>query len=205
MQKDWGYAALIEYGGKRILFDTGNNPDILARNANAKGIDFSKLDFVVMSHRHGDHMGGMTYLFTSQSQSTHLCAKRRLWRLWFGFGWDLLVDKNTDIAPDIHLLTLVSDKPGTLELRELSLALNTDGLVIIVGCSHAGIDKIVELASAINPRNSPHCRRLSSGCCARSGYREDCHRAARSFQSRICRPGPLHRRASVRRTKENLR
>ena len=27
MQKDWGYAALIEYGGKRILFDTGNNGD----------------------------------------------------------------------------------------------------------------------------------------------------------------------------------
>ena len=56
MQKDWGYAALIEYGGKRILFDTGNNGDILAQNAKAKGIDLSKLDFVVMSHRHGDHM-----------------------------------------------------------------------------------------------------------------------------------------------------
>ena len=39
MQKDWGYAALVEYGGKRILFDTGNNPDILERNAKAKGID----------------------------------------------------------------------------------------------------------------------------------------------------------------------
>jgi len=62
MQKDWGYAALVEYGGKRILFDTGNNPDILAQNAKAKEIDLSKLDFVVMSHRHGDHMGGMGYL-----------------------------------------------------------------------------------------------------------------------------------------------
>ena len=29
MQKDWGYAALVEYGGKRILFDSGNNPEIL--------------------------------------------------------------------------------------------------------------------------------------------------------------------------------
>jgi metal-dependent hydrolase (beta-lactamase superfamily II) len=62
MQKDWGYAALIEYGGKRILFDTGNNPDILAHNAQVKGIDLSKLDFVVMSHRHGDHMGGLSYV-----------------------------------------------------------------------------------------------------------------------------------------------
>src|SRR3954470_21170366 len=64
MQKDWGYAALIEYGGKRILFDTGNNSDILAQNAKAKGIDLSKLDFVVMSHRHGDHMGGLAYLLS---------------------------------------------------------------------------------------------------------------------------------------------
>ena len=44
----------MEYGGKRILFDTGNNPDILAHNAEARGIDLAKLDFVVMSHRHGD-------------------------------------------------------------------------------------------------------------------------------------------------------
>jgi len=35
MQKDWGYAAFVEYDGKRILFDTGNNPDILAQNAKA--------------------------------------------------------------------------------------------------------------------------------------------------------------------------
>ena len=56
MQKDWGYAAFIEYGGKRILFDTGNNGDVLAQNAKARDIDLSKLDFVVMSHRHGDHM-----------------------------------------------------------------------------------------------------------------------------------------------------
>ena len=40
MQKDWGYAALVEYGGKRILFDTGNNPDILAQNAKAKESTF---------------------------------------------------------------------------------------------------------------------------------------------------------------------
>jgi 7,8-dihydropterin-6-yl-methyl-4-(beta-D-ribofuranosyl)aminobenzene 5'-phosphate synthase len=38
MQKDWGYAALVEYGGKRILFDSGNNPEILAQNAKAKNV-----------------------------------------------------------------------------------------------------------------------------------------------------------------------
>lgn len=187
MQKDWGYAALVEYGGKRILFATGNNPDILERNAKAKGIDFSKLDFVVMSHRHGDHMGGLTYLLrvnpkvpiyapkegfgvygadlpgTFYRKDTSLAPEQRYYNgtppeiMRFGSAWPganfQLVDKNTDIAPDIHLLTLVSDKPGTLELREVSLAINTpDGLVIVVGCAHPGLDKIVELASTINRR-----------------------------------------------------
>jgi 7,8-dihydropterin-6-yl-methyl-4-(beta-D-ribofuranosyl)aminobenzene 5'-phosphate synthase len=187
MQKDWGYAALIEYGGKRILFDTGNNGDILAKNVNAKGIDLSKLDFVVMSHRHGDHMGGLAYLLsvnpkvkiyapkegfgvygsdlpsTFYRKDTSLPSEQRYYDgappdvMRFGAAWPnanfQLIDKNLEITPGIHLIALVSDKPGTLELRELSLALNTpDGMAIVVGCSHPGIDKILEAAAKINPR-----------------------------------------------------
>src|SRR5260370_19033335 len=55
MQKDWGYAALIEYGGKHILFHTGNNPDILPQNAKTKNNDPSNLDFLRLSHPHRDH------------------------------------------------------------------------------------------------------------------------------------------------------
>src|SRR6202035_5161337 len=59
---DWGFAALVDYGGKRILFDTGNNAQIFEHNVKVAGVDLQKLDFVVMSHRHGDHMGGLAYL-----------------------------------------------------------------------------------------------------------------------------------------------
>src|SRR5215813_4930485 len=62
MTKDWGFSALIEYGGKRILFDTGNNADIFAHNVEAKGIDLRQLDFAVVSHRHGDHTSGLNHL-----------------------------------------------------------------------------------------------------------------------------------------------
>lgn len=55
IQKDWGYAALVEYGGKRILFDTGSKPEILAQNAKTKGVDLTKLDFVVMSSARRSH------------------------------------------------------------------------------------------------------------------------------------------------------
>jgi len=187
MQRDWGYAAFVEYGGKRILFDTGNNPDILAQNAKAKGVDLTKLDFVVMSHRHGDHMGGLTYLLkvnpavkiyapkegfgvygadlpnSFYRRDVSLLQEQRYYGgtppevMRFGSAWPganfQLVDKNIEIAPDIHLVALVSDKPGTLELHELSLAINSpDGMVIVVGCSHPGIEKILESATMINPR-----------------------------------------------------
>lgn len=187
LQKDWGYAAFIESGGKRILFDTGNNAQVLERNAKARGIDLSRLDFVVMSHRHGDHMGGMNYLLaqnpkvriyapkegfgvygsdlpsTFYRKDPSLAAEERYYggtppdKMVFGTAWPnaniTLIDKTTEILPGIHLIALVSDKPGTLELRELSLALDTpDGMVIVVGCSHPGIDTIVKAAAAINPK-----------------------------------------------------
>jgi 7,8-dihydropterin-6-yl-methyl-4-(beta-D-ribofuranosyl)aminobenzene 5'-phosphate synthase len=38
MTKDWGFSALVEVAGKRILFDTGNDADIFAANVKAKGV-----------------------------------------------------------------------------------------------------------------------------------------------------------------------
>jgi 7,8-dihydropterin-6-yl-methyl-4-(beta-D-ribofuranosyl)aminobenzene 5'-phosphate synthase len=75
----------------------------------------------------------------------------------FGTAWQGAnfepIEKTTEVAPGITLIALVSDAPGTRELRELSLAVNTaDGLVLLVACSHPGIDKIVEAAAAINPK-----------------------------------------------------
>jgi len=62
--KDWGFSALVEVAGKRILFDTGNNADIFAANVKAKGVDLKTLDFVVLSHRHSDHMAGLNYVLS---------------------------------------------------------------------------------------------------------------------------------------------
>src|SRR4029077_8595109 len=64
LKKDWGFSVFIEYGGKRILFDTGNDSDIFAQNVKALGIDLKKLDFAIISHRHGDHISGLNYLLS---------------------------------------------------------------------------------------------------------------------------------------------
>jgi 7,8-dihydropterin-6-yl-methyl-4-(beta-D-ribofuranosyl)aminobenzene 5'-phosphate synthase len=185
MQKDWGFSAFIEYQGKRILFDTGDNPDILEHNAKAAGVDLSRLDFVVLSHRHGDHIGGMDYLLrvnpnvkiyapkenfgvfgsslpgSFYRRDDALPPEQRYFdgkapeTLHFGSAWPNahieLIDKTTQIMPGMTLIALVSDKPTTLELKELSLAIDTpDGLVVVVGCAHPGIDKILNASAAID-------------------------------------------------------
>src|SRR6516164_9843923 len=174
MTKDWGFSALVEIAGKRILFDTGDNADILAANVKAKGIDLANLDFVVLSHRHSDHMAGLNYvlsvnptvkiyapkegfgIFGSSLPSSFyrkyeaLPADMRYFDgkppevMKFGAPWANarfeLIDQTTEIAPGITLIALISDLPGTRELKELSLAVNTsDGLVLVVGCSHPGL------------------------------------------------------------------
>jgi 7,8-dihydropterin-6-yl-methyl-4-(beta-D-ribofuranosyl)aminobenzene 5'-phosphate synthase len=186
MTRDWGYAALLEINGKRILFDTGGDPAILAKNVRAKGVDLTKLDFAVLSHRHSDHMGGLSYLLSVNPKVKIYAPKEG-----FGiFGSDLpggfyrkdeslpaemryyngappqimkfgtafpganiqLIDQTTEVTAGITLIALVSDVPGTKELKELSLAIDTrDGLVLVVGCSHPGVESIVAAAAKINP------------------------------------------------------
>ena len=186
MTKDWGYSALVEINGKRILFDTGDNPEIFAGNVRAKGVDLTKLDFVVMSHRHGDHMGGLTHLLSVNPKvriyapkegfgiygsdlpskfyrrAEALPAEMRYYGgtppeiMHFGTAFPganiQLVDKTMEVAPGITLIALVSDAPGTKELKELSLAISTpEGIVLVVGCSHPGVEAIVAEAAKIDP------------------------------------------------------
>lgn len=78
LKKDWRHAALIEYDGKRILFDTGNNAELFKHNVQALGIDLTKPDFMVLSHRHGDHTSGLSYVFEHGSERSRLHALRDL-------------------------------------------------------------------------------------------------------------------------------
>jgi 7,8-dihydropterin-6-yl-methyl-4-(beta-D-ribofuranosyl)aminobenzene 5'-phosphate synthase len=189
LRHDWGFAALVEYHGKRILFDTGNNAAIFEHNVLALGVDLRRLDFVVVSHRHGDHTSGLNYLLRVNPRvriyapregfgtfgnavpygfvrrDSTLPPEQRYFdgaapdTLVSGTPWPsanfVWVDGTTRIGPGVSIVSTVSDRPGTLELRELSLVIETpEGAVVLVGCSHPGIEKIMEAAGAVSPH--PH-------------------------------------------------
>ncbi|HEY6252095.1 MAG TPA: MBL fold metallo-hydrolase [Candidatus Angelobacter sp.] len=186
LKTDWGFSALVEYSGKRILFDTGNNADIFAANVKALHIDLKSLDFVVISHRHGDHTSGLNHLLhvnpkvriyvpaepfgvfgSTLPQGFYksvdsLPGKMRYFNgaqpeafssgsPWPGANF-APIDIRTEVAPGIFLIPTVSRTPGTLELRELTLAIETPhGLIVVVGCSHSGIEEILTASSAVDP------------------------------------------------------
>ncbi len=59
---EWGFAALVEADGHRILFDTGARPDTVLQNARELGVDLTNVHDVILSHNHGDHTGGLVAL-----------------------------------------------------------------------------------------------------------------------------------------------
>jgi 7,8-dihydropterin-6-yl-methyl-4-(beta-D-ribofuranosyl)aminobenzene 5'-phosphate synthase len=101
MTPDWGFSALVEYRGQRILFDAGNDPETLARNLGATGGDLATVEF----------------------------------------------------APGLHLIANHGHWGVDLDVKELSLAVETEnGPVLIVGCSHPTIETIVRTAAEATGR-----------------------------------------------------
>ncbi|MDP3718723.1 MAG: MBL fold metallo-hydrolase [Acidobacteriota bacterium] len=59
---EWGFAALVEADGRRILIDTGARPETVLRNVEEMRVDLSNVTDVVLTHNHADHTGGLLAL-----------------------------------------------------------------------------------------------------------------------------------------------
>jgi 7,8-dihydropterin-6-yl-methyl-4-(beta-D-ribofuranosyl)aminobenzene 5'-phosphate synthase len=59
---EWGFSALVEADGHRILFDTGAHSDVVLKNTRTLGVDLTTVPEVILSHSHSDHVGGLITL-----------------------------------------------------------------------------------------------------------------------------------------------
>jgi 7,8-dihydropterin-6-yl-methyl-4-(beta-D-ribofuranosyl)aminobenzene 5'-phosphate synthase len=56
---EWGFSALVEADGHRILLDTGSHPETVLQNARDLNIDLSDVSDAILTHNHRDHVGGL--------------------------------------------------------------------------------------------------------------------------------------------------
>jgi 7,8-dihydropterin-6-yl-methyl-4-(beta-D-ribofuranosyl)aminobenzene 5'-phosphate synthase len=141
---DWGFAALVEGTEKTILFDTGTKGDILMQNLKAAKVDLSKAGALVISHAHGDHVGGlMEVLPRMQGASAYVPASSPpslLEVMWQGDVLLVAPKGPRAVCKDVWLTGEMGE-----EIKEQALVLATPkGLVVLTGCSHPGIVRILE-------------------------------------------------------------
>ena len=132
---DWGFSALIETTGRKILFDTGGNGRILLENMKTLNIDPTEINDIFISHPDFDHIGGLAdILYLNRTAIIHNPVSFR------GIKYPNQVhyyDKPTKIYNSIFTT-------GELGKREQSLTIKTEkGFVLIIGCGHPGLKHII--------------------------------------------------------------
>jgi len=141
----WGVSFLID---NNLLFDTFSNETVLKKNLLDASVDIEKVKYVVISHEHWDHIGGVWYILRENpTVKVFVCEgftgefKKKI----RGFGAEIVEIKDpTEIKDSVfttgEILSTYNNKP----LPEQALVIKNDKLTVITGCAHPGITKILE-------------------------------------------------------------
>ncbi len=160
---EWGFSVYIQSNDTNILFDTGHT-GIYIHNAKNLNIDLQKTEYVVLSHYHWDHTGGLRF--------HNFKRKKKII-----FHPELISKLNepeaNNISKDFSIITsktplefsknifFLGEIPrlNTFEkgmyknekmLDDSAIAIKTkNGVIVISGCSHAGICNICEYAKIV--------------------------------------------------------
>jgi 7,8-dihydropterin-6-yl-methyl-4-(beta-D-ribofuranosyl)aminobenzene 5'-phosphate synthase len=157
---EWGLSLYLQINDVRILFDSGHK-GTFTKNAAVLGVDFERTDYVVLSHHHWDHTGGLRFnpFKTKKKLITHPRVPRAVFTeqaLDLEATFELTSSKEpVELLPDIFYLGEIprytdfeqgvfKDDPMP---DDSAIAVKTDkGVIVVTGCSHAGVCNIVEHA-----------------------------------------------------------
>ncbi|NOZ63146.1 MAG: MBL fold metallo-hydrolase [Calditrichaeota bacterium] len=150
----WGYSCIVETDSDTILFDAGSDGEILLHNLTKLKIDLKSISAMVISHEHWDHVGGLCAFLQKNSNVTVYVpfsfsaeGENEIFRM----GAKVTRVKNKlQIAEKIYSL---GELPGSVLEQSLIVDI-PEGMVILTGCAHPGIVKIVENAKSLFPQKS---------------------------------------------------
>lgn len=146
LRTGWGFSCLIEGTKQTILFDTGDEARILLDNMSIMNIDPMSANIVFLSHIHADHTGGLEGLL-KENPHIKVCLPKSFpisfHQAITGYGAKIkAVDNPTRLFTSVHSSGEIGDR-----IKEQALILETsNGLLIITGCAHPGIVKVVRKA-----------------------------------------------------------
>jgi 7,8-dihydropterin-6-yl-methyl-4-(beta-D-ribofuranosyl)aminobenzene 5'-phosphate synthase len=142
----WGFSCLID---KTVLFDTGEKPEYLFKNMENLDIDISKIETVIISHDHWDHIGGLWGLLKRKDGiNVYGCPNfsEEFKKKVVALGGNLvLADGLTEVRQSIFTTGEISGTyKGSFIAEQALLIKRKEGITIITGCSHPGIVTIIK-------------------------------------------------------------
>ncbi len=142
----WGFSCLVD---KTVLFDTGEKSDYLFKNMENLDIDISKIEKVVISHDHWDHTGGLWGLLKkTEDIDVYGCSNFReeFKKKVVSFGGNLILTEGlTKVKNNIFATgEIAGNYNGSFIAEQALLIKGREGTIIITGCSHPGIIKIIK-------------------------------------------------------------
>lgn len=138
----WGFSAYITYKDENILFDSGGSGALLLSNLAALEIPPRGVQNVVLSHEHNDHTGGLQYLLSAGADPNLYIPPS------FSAGIKNQFRTQTqmvEVSPGMGIteqIYTIGEMPGPPPEQGLVIE-TSEGLVIITGCAHPGIEKMV--------------------------------------------------------------
>ncbi|MDP3070173.1 MAG: MBL fold metallo-hydrolase [Opitutaceae bacterium] len=101
---EWGFAALVEADGKKILFDTGAKTDVVQKNLQTLKLSLADVTDVVLSHWHGDHVGGfMTLRREAMAKNPAALGRTHVAAGFF--------DSRVGVPPGVELNRMIAVRP----------------------------------------------------------------------------------------------
>jgi len=148
LETRWGFSCYVEGPEKTLLFDVGGEGSVLINNMKKLSIDPGGIDTVVLSHSHHDHIGGLSR-FLAINPSVTVYAPRS-----FPSNVKNKIKQTARLIEVHDPMEICQNVKSTGELgriiKEEALIIETlRGLVIITGCAHPGIVKIIERSKEI--------------------------------------------------------
>ena len=145
---DWGVSFLVKTPNNTFLFDAGPSAYTLLYNAEKLGLNLSNVEFIVISHSHGDHTGGLEGLgWVLKGRKVYIPSGAGYGlSSWIeNLGFEVVkVHETTVIASGIAIIGELYGPPWE---QALAIYVENKGLIILTGCSHPGVENIVEKAT----------------------------------------------------------
>jgi len=126
LRAGWGFSCLVEIEETKVLFDTGADGEILLYNMDKLNINPKDIDAVFLSHNHWDHTGGLQHLINVKPNV-------KIYRSNF-------LSKLREFLPNLVTTGMLADIEQSLMIK------TTKGLVVVGGCSHPGLENILNVA-----------------------------------------------------------